>query len=173
MTVAEFERRLTQRLCWACGGTTHASHLGQRQCSKCRKKWSYVRLERRWKLARLYACQIDCDQAAVDAGVSRKTAGQVYASFRTVLRFSDGDRWRHVHPFRGRPAPAGLAGKELVLEVLLETLLLPRIRAIGRAETRRLPAEGYREVMSRETGGIVPNRLASMNLDRRNKPIRV
>jgi len=54
MTLEEFEARLTQQRCWLDGAPTHASHAGQRQCRRCRRKWSYLRWTRYWHLARFF-----------------------------------------------------------------------------------------------------------------------
>ena len=103
----------------------------QRQCSTCRRKWSYVGLERRWLLAQLYSRQRDCHLAARDVGVSSKTAAQIYTRFRTVLRFSDGELWRKIHPFRAGAPPAGLAVQAAILRTLYQELFLPRIPIIN------------------------------------------
>ena len=126
----EFERRLNQRLCWFCGGATCASHRLQRQCSTCRKKWSYSRLERRWRLAQLYSSQTDVHRAAQAAGCSYKTAAQAYNRFRTVLRFTDGELWRFAHPFPGQHSPTG-AVEVLILRAIFENVFVPRIPCLS------------------------------------------
>lgn len=55
-----------------------------------------------------------------------KTAAQIYARFRTVLRFSDGELWRNIHPFRAGGQPAGLAVEAAILRTLYQGLFLLR-----------------------------------------------
>lgn len=54
MTLEEFEAYLTRQMCWLDGAPTHASHAGQRQCRHCRRKWSYLKWTRYWRLAQLF-----------------------------------------------------------------------------------------------------------------------
>ena len=100
-------------------------------------------MDRRWKLARLYARRVDCDQAARDVGISSKTAGQVYAGFRTVLRFSDGEHWHHAHPFRWFTDQRGSAGEDLILEALFQNLFSPRTPAADQSVEIERPAKGH------------------------------
>ena len=75
MTLEEFEHYLTRQRCWLDGAPTHKSHCGQRQCKRCRRKWSYKSLQRHWHLARLFCAPSGKDSEYVrylpdDAGTS-------------------------------------------------------------------------------------------------------
>ena len=48
LTQRDYERYLEAQLCWHCGVETTRSHARQRQCPRCRKKWSYFRLQQEW-----------------------------------------------------------------------------------------------------------------------------
>jgi len=52
--LGEFHRLLAEERCWIDGENTHPSHAGQRQCSRCRRKWSYRIMQRHWHLAALF-----------------------------------------------------------------------------------------------------------------------
>ena len=109
----------------------------QRQCSTCRKKWSYFRLERRWVLAQIYSRQDDFRSAAQAAGVSQKTAAQVFDQFYTVLRPSEEDHWSNT-----KPLPRGEA-EATILSALYERVFLPYIQSINQAGKVKRPARGH------------------------------
>ena len=54
MNFREFQYRLAEQRCWLDDEPTHASHAGQRQCPRCRRKWSYTAMRRNWRLAELF-----------------------------------------------------------------------------------------------------------------------
>lgn len=80
-----FNRHVTQKLCWIDGSPTHASSARQRQCSLCRRKWSYDGLSKRWLLAQEYCAGRSRRVAARAAGVDVHTAGRHYAAFERAL----------------------------------------------------------------------------------------
>ena len=127
MTVYEFIAILRERRCWDCGAPTHASNLGQRQCPVCRRKLSYTRLARRWALAECYAEQRHYRSAASRTGVSRKTTLAMYARFRTTVRFSEGDLWKFVHPFKSHADQINPEAKRRVLRTLFEQIFEPTL----------------------------------------------
>lgn len=85
MTAASFNRAVTRKLCWVDGSRTHASSAGQRQCRRCRRKWSYGGLAKRWILAQEYCAGRNRREAAAAAGVDVHTAGRHYAVFERAL----------------------------------------------------------------------------------------
>jgi hypothetical protein len=85
VNAASFNRHLTRKLCWIDSSPTHASSERQRQCSQCRRKWSYDGLARRWILAQEYCAGSNRRQAAAAAGVDVHTAGRHYAAFEGAL----------------------------------------------------------------------------------------
>jgi hypothetical protein len=54
MELRAFQRRLLGSRCWIDDAPTHASHAGQRQCTQCRRKWSFATLQRHWQLAKFF-----------------------------------------------------------------------------------------------------------------------
>jgi hypothetical protein len=80
--VASYGRYLTDRLCWLDGTPTHASSDQQRQCPKCRLKWSYERLALELSLLREYSIGRSASEAARQAGCVKNTALHHYGNFR-------------------------------------------------------------------------------------------
>lgn len=85
MTAREFDRFLRFRLCWTDGTPTSSSHAGQRQCSQCRRKWSYEVLSRRWVLAGEFCKGSSRRTAAKAAGMDVHTAGRHYERFHDLV----------------------------------------------------------------------------------------
>jgi len=83
--VSVFNRHVTQQLCWIDGSPTHVSSALQRQCPRCRRKWSYEGLSKRWLLAQEYCAGRNRRSAARAAGVDVHTAGRSYAEFDQAL----------------------------------------------------------------------------------------
>jgi hypothetical protein len=85
VNAASFNRHLTRKLCWIDGSPTHASSERQRQCSQCRRKWSYDGLAKQWILAQEYCAGSNRRQAAAAAGVDVHSAGRHYIAFERAL----------------------------------------------------------------------------------------
>src|SRR5438874_2688600 len=85
MDMAEYERRLLNHLCWACGGPTHKSHAAQRQCRVCRRKWSYARRVIEWRLLMGFCRGRKAYRAAMEAEVSYPAARTAFRRFEKVL----------------------------------------------------------------------------------------
>lgn len=68
MKLRAFQGRLLEERCWIDGARTHPSHAGQRQCPRCRRKWSYRTMQRHWRLAKFFsapsASKFERDRAA-------------------------------------------------------------------------------------------------------------
>ncbi len=100
MTAAAFNRHLTRKLCWIDGAATHASSARQRQCPRCRRKWSYDGLAKAWIVAQEYCAGRSRKEAAEAAAVDVHTAGRHYASFDLALAtyvhtlLETGQSWR-------------------------------------------------------------------------------
>jgi len=111
----EFDGFLTSERCWIDGTPTGLSSGAQRQCPLCRRKWSYVRLQKQWELAKHYAIGSKRTVAADVVGVSAHTAGIQYHRFHEVLGSYFLRRLQFGPPKADEP---GLAlPPELVLEV--------------------------------------------------------
>lgn len=85
MNAAAFNRHLTRKLCWIDSTATHASSARQRQCPRCRRKWSYDGLAKAWIVAQEYCAGHTRREAAAAAEVDVHTAGHHYASFDLAL----------------------------------------------------------------------------------------
>lgn len=159
MTATTFNSYLTKKLCWIDGAHTHASSERQRQCGRCRKKWSYEGVSKRWILAQEYCAGHNRREAAVAAGVDVHTAGRHYAAFekaladRVLRMLRKGEAWRlgdaegiHVslrkrgkkpRPRRQRGLLAALClahlGLHERLALLFESVFLPQLqRRLGK-----------------------------------------
>lgn len=85
MTIQEYEKHLIGELCWECHEATKPSSGRQRQCPRCRRKWSYVQAQRRWGVLRAFVLQASANHAAKTVGVSYPTAYAAFMRFREVL----------------------------------------------------------------------------------------
>ncbi len=85
MTTSSFNRHLAKKLCWVDGVPTHRSSARQRQCPRCRRKWSYDGLAKMWMLAQEYCAGHTRREAAAATGVDVHTAGRHYAAFDLAL----------------------------------------------------------------------------------------
>ena len=65
---------VAQALCWVDGVPTHNSSDRQRQCPKCRRKWSYDRLGTELDLLEAYCHGTSATQAARDVRCAKNTA---------------------------------------------------------------------------------------------------
>jgi hypothetical protein len=82
----EYERRLFQQLCWICGNPTTRSSAQQRQCPRCRRKWSFRQRQLRWKLLHLFASALTPADAARRLSVSYRTAWTHFLRFERIVR---------------------------------------------------------------------------------------
>ena len=85
VTASGFNRHLAEKLCWIDGVPTHQSSARQRQCGRCRRKWSYDGLAKKWMLAQEYCAGNTRREAAAATGVDVHTAGRHYAEFELAL----------------------------------------------------------------------------------------
>ncbi len=85
MTASSFNRHLIKRLCWIDGSPTHVSSARQRQCARCRRKWSYEAMSKRWLLAQEFCTGHNRREAAQATGVGVHTVGRHYDAFERVL----------------------------------------------------------------------------------------
>ena len=85
MTLAEYERHLIGQLRWGCHQATHRSSGRQRQCPRCRAKWSYHRRKAEWELLRAFALSTTAHHAARVVRCAYPTAYAAYTRFRLTL----------------------------------------------------------------------------------------
>jgi hypothetical protein len=90
--VEEYERHLVEQLCWLCHVPTHTSHRQQRQCPKCRRKWSFRRRLKQWQLLKLFGEHLSVRQAAKLSGCAYRTVHQRFLDWERIVRQS-GFRW--------------------------------------------------------------------------------
>jgi len=76
-----YRRYVTQMLCWLDGTPTHSSSDLQRQCPKCRQKWSYDWLGMELELLDLYCQGLSASAAARRSGRAKNTALNRFSHF--------------------------------------------------------------------------------------------
>ncbi len=89
MRLTDYEAHLARELCWTCHVPTHRSHQAQRQCPKCRKKWSYRRRQIELRLLRAFATGINVKRAAAQVGVAYRTAWTHFLTFERIAHRTD------------------------------------------------------------------------------------
>ena len=85
MDLEDYERHLVGLLCWACHSATGRCNARQRQCPRCRKKWSYDRKRTRWELLKAFCLNATAHHAARFARCDYRTAYRVYMKLRLTL----------------------------------------------------------------------------------------
>ena len=83
--LGSYRRYLEDRRCWVDGTPTHASSGQQRQCPKCRRKWSYDQRLLQISLLEQYCQGITASQAAKNIGCAKNTARSHYNDFRIAM----------------------------------------------------------------------------------------
>ena len=121
VTASGFNRHLAEKLCWIDGAPTHRSSARQRQCARCRRKWSYDGLAKKWMLAQEYCAGNTRREAAAAAGVDVHTAGRHYAAFDLALA-------THVRELLGAGQGWALGDAERLHQVLREGVRSPSRR---------------------------------------------
>lgn len=86
MTLDDFERHLVGQLCWSCHAATGASSAAQRQCPRCRRKWSYARRRLRWELLKAFCLCSTAHHAARAVRCSYPAAHAAFQGFRRELQ---------------------------------------------------------------------------------------
>lgn len=79
--VEVYRRYVTQMLCWLDGTPTHGSSDLQRQCPKCRQKWSYDWLGMELEFLDLYCQGLSASAAARRSGRAKNTALNRFSHF--------------------------------------------------------------------------------------------
>lgn len=85
MDLEGYERHLVGMLCRACHAATGPCNARQRQCPRCRKKWSYDRRRTRWELLTAFCLNATAHHACRFARRDYRTAYRVYMRLRLVL----------------------------------------------------------------------------------------
>src|SRR4051812_17508731 len=129
MELDDYERHLVGLLCWACHAATGPCNARQRQCPRCRRKWSYDRRRTRWELLKAFCLNATAHRAARFARCDYRTAHRAY----TLLRLAPAEMAaEEERPLRGELEPdesyfgggrkgkrgRGAAGKVAVFGVL-------------------------------------------------------
>lgn len=86
-SLRSYRRYLEGRRCWVDGTPTHASSDQQRQCPKCRLKWSFDNLARQIQMLEEFCLKQSATQAAKKLGCSKNTA---IAHYRIFSRHMEG-----------------------------------------------------------------------------------
>src|SRR4051794_1823992 len=85
MDLNDYERHLVGLLCWGCHAATGPCNARQRQCPRCRKKWSYDRRRTQWELLKAFCLNATAHHAARFARCDYRTAYQAYMHLRLTL----------------------------------------------------------------------------------------
>ncbi|MFZ4777489.1 MAG: hypothetical protein ACOYM3_19140 [Terrimicrobiaceae bacterium] len=83
--LAGYREFLDQQLCWVDGIPTHASSQLQRQCPKCRMKWSYERLVLETAALEEFCLGSSASKAARKIGCVKNTALSYFGEFRRSM----------------------------------------------------------------------------------------
>jgi transposase len=129
MTLDDYERHLIGQLCWLCHAATQRSSARQRQCPRCRAKWSYHHRRTRWELLKAFCLTASAHHATRIVRCDYRTAHRAYTGFRQALRtLADDERQKLLGEleldesyFGGRRKGRrgrGAAGKVAVLGIL-------------------------------------------------------
>lgn len=89
VTFHEYSRHVREQLCWHCHARTHLSHARQRQCARCRHKWSYQRRRLQLDLLSMFSRHFNAAQAAKALRISYRTAWNHFMQFERGLRQGD------------------------------------------------------------------------------------
>jgi hypothetical protein len=79
--IDSYRSHLSGQLCWIDGEPTHASSETQRQCPRCRVKWSYVQIALEFAIFEQFCNGERARRAAENLGCSRNTVNSHYRSF--------------------------------------------------------------------------------------------
>jgi transposase len=85
MDLNDYERHLVGLLCWSCHAATGHCNARQRQCPRCRKKWSYDRRRTQWELLKAFCLNATAHHAARFARCDYRTAYRAYMHHRLTL----------------------------------------------------------------------------------------
>ena len=83
--LAGYREFLDQQLCWVDGIPTHASSQLQRQCPRCRMKWSYERLVLETAALEEFCLGSSASKAARKIGCVKNTALSYFGEFRRSM----------------------------------------------------------------------------------------
>lgn len=131
MRLRDYEDHLTRRLCWVCHVPTHRSNQAQRQCPRCRRKWSYKRREIQLQLIRLFATGAVRPKSAADQlGIAYQTAWAHFLQFEKCLRHHSSDGARSFLRFQTMRLNKqwSLAASRAERNIIAETLFAECVR---------------------------------------------
>ena len=72
-------------MCWACHAATGSCNARQRQCPRCRRKWSYDRRRTKWELLEAFCLNATAHHAARFARCDYRTAYRASMHLRLTL----------------------------------------------------------------------------------------
>jgi transposase len=85
MEPREYEKHVVGELCWECHAATHGSAARQRQCPRCRRKWSYERRRQQWEILKAFVLGASAHHAARTLRISYPTVWRHYRAWRQRL----------------------------------------------------------------------------------------
>src|SRR3954453_3083624 len=85
MDLNDYERHLVGLLCWTCHAATGPCNARQRQCPRCRRKWSYVRRRTQWELLKAFCLNATAHHASRFARCDYRTPYRAYMPLRLIL----------------------------------------------------------------------------------------
>ena len=129
LTRRDYERHLEGQLCWDCGVETTRSHARQRQCPKCRKKWSYLRLQQEWLVLKEFCDGQNAHRTGRTLHIAYATVRKYFRQFEEALRGSRTAIGLNLcEELAGGGGPTTSATKRLVRSAVFAELILPRFR---------------------------------------------
>ena len=81
----DYEKRLIGELCRDCRAATHGSAARQRQCPRCRRKWSYEQRRQQWEILKAFVLGATAHHTARTLRISYPTVWCLYRSWRQCL----------------------------------------------------------------------------------------
>ncbi len=81
----EYERHVLGQLCWDCQEATRPSHLQQRRCSNCQRKWSYQGRRNEWEIVKAFALGASVNRTSQVLECTYPTAYKVFLKCRSAL----------------------------------------------------------------------------------------
>lgn len=120
---------LQQRLCWSCSRPTYLSHAQQRQCGRCKHKWSFSRLTTEWELMQCFCQGQNANSAARRLGVAPGTSYKHFLGFEKILRQSTSPFAVLALDIVRRPKKITTVATRAATHILFSEIVVPRLRA--------------------------------------------
>ena len=127
LTLRDYERHVEGQLCWDCGVETKRSHARQRQCPKCRKKWSYLRLQQEWLVLKAFCDGQNAHRTGHALHIAYGTVRKYFRRFEEALRRSRAATALCVWETIEGGEALTPATKRLALSAVFSELIVPRL----------------------------------------------